>query len=45
MGFTEFFDMGNVLVKSTAVDFGIQWACFAAAAALKTEIFYDLAGS
>ena len=44
MGFSEFFDMGNILVKSAAVDFGIQWACFIVAAALKTEKFYDLAG-
>ncbi|CAG2221453.1 Cytochrome c-b,Cytochrome c, somatic B,Cytochrome c, testis-specific,Cytochrome c,Cytochrome c 2,Cytochrome c, somatic,Cytochrome c iso-1/iso-2,Cytochrome c-2,Cytochrome c, somatic A [Mytilus edulis] len=33
------------LVKAAAVDFGIQWACWAVAATLKTEKFYDLAGS
>lgn len=32
------------LVKAAAVDFGIQWACWAVAATLKTEKFYDLAG-
>ncbi|ESO82198.1 hypothetical protein LOTGIDRAFT_179919 [Lottia gigantea] len=37
--------MGNTLVKSAALDFGIQWACWAVAAVLKTEKFYDLAGS
>ena len=31
-------------MKSAVVDFGIQWACFAVAAALKTEKFFDLAG-
>ena len=39
-----FGNMGNVLVKSAALDFGIQWVCFVLAAALKTEKFYDLAG-
>ncbi len=38
------YDMGNVLMKSAALDFGIQWVGFAVAAALKTEKFYDLAG-
>jgi len=37
--------MGNILVKSAVADFGIQWACFALASLLKTEKFYDLAGS
>lgn len=37
--------MGNPLSKAAAVDFGIQWTCWAVAAALKTEKFYDLAGS
>ena len=43
-------DMGNYftkaspLVKAVALDFGIQWACWAVAASLKTEKFYDLAG-
>lgn len=36
--------MGSSLGKAVAVDFGIQWACWAVAAALKTEKFYDLAG-
>lgn len=44
------FEMGSNLaksnlVKAAAVDFGIQWACWAVAATLKTEKFYDLAGS
>lgn len=43
------FEMGSNLaksnlVKAAAVDFGIQWACWAVAATLKTEKFYDLAG-
>ncbi|XP_072167959.1 uncharacterized protein [Diadema setosum] len=33
------------LVRSAAWDLGIQWGCFAVAALLKTEKFYDLAGS
>merc|ERR1712004_50407 len=37
--------MGSILTKSAALDFGIQWGLFAIAAALKTEKFYDLAGS
>lgn len=37
--------MGNTLAKSAVIDFGIQWACWVFAAALKTEKFYDLAGS
>ncbi|CAG5136123.1 unnamed protein product [Candidula unifasciata] len=37
--------MGNSLVKAAALDFGIQWVCWAFAAALQTEKFYDLAGS
>ncbi|XP_033762483.1 uncharacterized protein LOC117344000 isoform X1 [Pecten maximus] len=37
------FDMGNSLAKAAAVDFGIQWACWAVAAVLQTEKFYDLA--
>ncbi|ELT87489.1 hypothetical protein CAPTEDRAFT_113160 [Capitella teleta] len=37
--------MGNILVKSAVLDVGIQWALFVVAAALKTEKFYDLAGS
>lgn len=37
--------MGNVLVKSVVTDFGVQWVLFLIAAALKTEKFYDLAGS
>ncbi|XP_074659189.1 uncharacterized protein LOC141911959 [Tubulanus polymorphus] len=37
--------MGNILCKSAAVDFGVQWALWVLAAALRTEKFYDLAGS
>lgn len=37
--------MGNILVKSAAVDFGIQLAGWGVASLLKTEKFYDLAGS
>ena len=37
-------NMGNVLVKSAVLDFGIQWVGFALASALKTEKFYDFAG-
>ncbi|XP_071102209.1 uncharacterized protein [Haliotis cracherodii] len=40
-----FGDMGNSLIKAAALDFGAQWACWAVAAALRTEKFYDLAGS
>ena len=36
--------MGNVFGKAAALDFGIQWGCWAVAALLKTEKFYDLAG-
>lgn len=35
----------STLVRSGLWDVGIQWACFAVAAALKTDRFYDLAGS
>ena len=37
--------MGNSIAKSAAIDFGLQWACWAVAATLKTEKFYDLAGN
>ncbi|XP_071333292.1 uncharacterized protein [Trachinotus anak] len=37
--------MGSTLVKCAVTDLGIQWAGWAVAAALKTEKFYDLAGS
>ncbi|XP_054655150.1 uncharacterized protein si:ch211-210c8.6 isoform X2 [Dunckerocampus dactyliophorus] len=37
--------MGSTLGKCAAADFGIQWVGWALAAALKTEKFYDLAGS
>lgn len=37
--------MGNTLVKAAVTDFAIQWSCFVIAALLKTEKFYDLAGS
>ncbi|KAK7109803.1 uncharacterized protein [Littorina saxatilis] len=37
--------MGNSVAKAAALDFGVQWGCWAIAAALKTEKFYDLAGS
>lgn len=37
--------MGNNLVKSAAVDFGIQWVLWVVASKLQTEKFYDLAGS
>ena len=37
--------MGNALVKSAAIDMGLQWALFLVAAYFKTEKFYDLAGS
>ncbi|XP_076465227.1 uncharacterized protein LOC143297000 [Babylonia areolata] len=39
------FTMGNTVAKAAALDFGIQWCCWAVAAALRTEKFYDLAGS
>ncbi|XP_038044776.1 uncharacterized protein LOC119719404 [Patiria miniata] len=35
----------HILARSAVVDFGIQWGLFIIAAALKTEKFYDLAGS
>jgi len=35
----------NLLLKAAVIDMGIQWGCCAAAIALKTEKFYDLAGS
>ncbi|XP_013378918.1 uncharacterized protein LOC106150581 [Lingula anatina] len=35
----------NMLAKAALVDFCIQWLCWAVAATLKTEKFYDLAGS
>ncbi|KAK3085972.1 hypothetical protein FSP39_011459 [Pinctada imbricata] len=38
-------EMGNTIGKAAVVDFGIQWALWAVAAAFKTEKFYDLAGS
>uniref|UniRef100_A0A0B6YER3 Uncharacterized protein n=1 Tax=Arion vulgaris TaxID=1028688 RepID=A0A0B6YER3_9EUPU len=38
-------EMGSSLAKAAAVDFGIQWSCWIVAAILKTEKFYDLAGS
>ncbi|KAL4222134.1 hypothetical protein ACF0H5_018174 [Mactra antiquata] len=37
--------MGNTFGKAAVIDFGIQWALWAVAAAFKTEKFYDLAGS
>ncbi|XP_043939760.1 uncharacterized protein LOC122811769 [Protopterus annectens] len=37
--------MGNALMKFAAVDFGIQWVLWVVAALLRTERFYDLAGS
>lgn len=37
--------MGSTLAKCAATDLGIQWAGWALAATLKTEKFYDLAGS
>ena len=37
--------MGNTYGKIAVVDFGIQWACWAVASLLKTEKFYDLAGT
>ncbi|XP_071803539.1 uncharacterized protein [Asterias amurensis] len=35
----------SILARSATWDFAIQWGLFALAAALKTEKFYDLAGS
>ncbi|KAJ4934464.1 hypothetical protein JOQ06_007259 [Pogonophryne albipinna] len=37
--------MGSVLLKCAAADLGLQWGGWALAAALRTEKFYDLAGS
>ena len=37
--------MGNVLTRSLAIDFSIQWLLFLIAAYLRTEKFYDLAGT
>ncbi|CAB1329974.1 unnamed protein product [Coregonus sp. 'balchen'] len=37
--------MGSTIAKCAATDLGIQWAGWAISAALKTEKFYDLAGS
>jgi len=37
--------MGSIIGKCALLDFGIQWGLFVVAAALKTEKFYDLAGS
>lgn len=37
--------MGNVLGKAAAIDFLLQWGLFLIAAYLKTEKFYDLAGT
>ncbi|KAL1020700.1 hypothetical protein UPYG_G00003520 [Umbra pygmaea] len=37
--------MGSTIAKCAATDLGIQWAGWAVASALKTEKFYDLAGS
>lgn len=39
------FVSSSLLAKSGVYDLGIQWALFAVAALLKTEKFYDLAGS
>lgn len=36
--------MGNTFGKAAVIDFGIQWALWVVASALKTEKFYDLAG-
>ena len=35
----------NALVKAAVIDVGIQWGLWAVASLLKTEKFYDLAGS
>ncbi|KAL4623686.1 hypothetical protein GN956_G18681 [Arapaima gigas] len=37
--------MGGVLTRCALTDLGVQWLGWAAAAALRTERFYDLAGS
>uniref|UniRef100_A0A3Q2ZUC4 Si:ch211-210c8.6 n=2 Tax=Kryptolebias marmoratus TaxID=37003 RepID=A0A3Q2ZUC4_KRYMA len=37
--------MGGTLARCAATDLGIQWFCWVLAAALRTEKFYDLAGS
>ena len=37
--------MKNPLFTAAAIDFGIQWICWAVASILQTEKFYDLAGS
>ena len=37
--------MGNALGKAAAADFLLQWGLFLVAAYLKSEKFYDLAGS
>ena len=37
--------MGNTLAKAAFIDMGLQWALFLIAAYIKTEKFYDLAGS
>ena len=37
--------MGNTLVKAAAIDFLLQWGLFLIAAYLRTEKFFDLAGS
>ena len=37
--------MGNVLAKAAITDMGLQWGLFLIAAYLRTEKFYDLAGS
>ena len=36
--------MGNSFGKAAVIDFGVQWALWVVASALKTEKFYDLAG-
>ncbi|XP_033127225.1 uncharacterized protein LOC117124981 [Anneissia japonica] len=45
MGNSESTLMNNILTRSALLDFGIQCGLFAIAAVLKTEKFYDLAGS
>ena len=37
--------MGNVFTKSLLINFSIQWLLFLIAAYLRTEKFYDLAGT
>ena len=37
--------MPSSLMQLLAFDVGVQWSCFAVAAYLQTEKFYDLAGS